>query len=60
AALKEAESFFVASFNKLTVAQDFELRKSVREAGGARGSYSVKAILPPDVIGLFVLLPRVG
>jgi large subunit ribosomal protein L10 len=34
AALKEAESFFVASFNKLTVAQDFELRKTVREAGG--------------------------
>jgi large subunit ribosomal protein L10 len=34
AALKEAESFFVASFNKLTVAQDFELRKTVREVGG--------------------------
>lgn len=34
--------------------------RRVREAGGARGSYSVKAILPPDVIGLFVLLPRVG
>jgi large subunit ribosomal protein L10 len=34
AALKEAESFFVASFNKLTVAQDFELRKTVRAAGG--------------------------
>ncbi|MCM2316939.1 MAG: DEAD/DEAH box helicase [Thermoanaerobaculia bacterium] len=33
--------------------------RRVREAAGARGSYSVKALLPPDVIGLFVLLPRV-
>ncbi|WP_272423800.1 helicase-related protein [Polyangium jinanense] len=33
--------------------------RRVREASGARGSYSVKALLPPDVIGLFVLLPRV-
>lgn len=32
--------------------------RRVREAADARGSYSVKAILPPDVIGLFVLLPR--
>jgi hypothetical protein len=31
----------------------------VREAAGARGSYSVKALLSPDVIGLFVLLPKV-
>jgi hypothetical protein len=29
----------------------------VREASDARGSYQVKAILPPDVIGLFSLLP---
>lgn len=34
AALREAESFFVGTFDKLTVAQDFELRKTVREAGG--------------------------
>lgn len=33
--------------------------RRVREAADARGSYSVKAILPPDVIGLFVLLPQV-
>jgi superfamily II DNA or RNA helicase len=33
--------------------------RRVREAAGARGSYSVKALLPGDVIGLFVLLPRV-
>jgi superfamily II DNA or RNA helicase len=33
--------------------------RRVREAADARGSYSVKALLPPDVIGLFVLLPRV-
>jgi hypothetical protein len=32
----------------------------VREAADARGSYSVKALLPADVIGLFVLLPQVG
>jgi hypothetical protein len=33
--------------------------RRVREAADARGSYSVKALLPVDVIGLFVLLPRV-
>jgi superfamily II DNA or RNA helicase len=33
--------------------------RRVREAADARGSYSVKAILPADVIGLYVLLPRV-
>ena len=33
--------------------------RRVREAAEARGRYSVKALLPADVIGLFVLLPRV-
>jgi superfamily II DNA or RNA helicase len=33
--------------------------RRVREAADARGSYSVKALLPADIIGLFVLLPRV-
>lgn len=33
--------------------------RRVREAADARGSYSVKPLLPADVIGLFVLLPRV-
>jgi superfamily II DNA or RNA helicase len=33
--------------------------RRVREAADARGSYSVKAFLPADVIGLFVILPRV-
>ncbi len=33
--------------------------RRVREAADARGSYSVKALLPVDVIGVFVLLPRV-
>jgi superfamily II DNA or RNA helicase len=33
--------------------------RRVREAADARGSYSVRALLPADVIGLFVLLPRV-
>ncbi len=31
--------------------------RRVREAADARGRYEVKALLPPDVIGLFVLLP---
>jgi hypothetical protein len=34
--------------------------RRVREAADARGSYSVKAVSPPDVIGLFVLLPRLS
>lgn len=33
-ALNESGSFFVTTFTQLTVAQDFELRKLVREAGG--------------------------
>src|SRR5215472_11492947 len=33
AELKNVKSAIVGSFNKLTVAQDFELRKSVRSAG---------------------------
>jgi len=32
--------------------------RRVREAADARGTPTVKAMLPPDVIGLFVLLPR--
>ena len=34
--------------------------RRVREAADARAAYSVEALLPADVIGLFVLLPRVG
>jgi hypothetical protein len=33
--------------------------RRVREASEALGRYSVKALLPVDVIGLFVLLPKV-
>lgn len=33
-ALTESSSVFVTGFDKLTVAQDFELRKTVRKAGG--------------------------
>lgn len=33
-ALEQARHVFVAGFEKLTVAQDFELRKAVRGAGG--------------------------
>ncbi len=31
--------------------------RRVREAADARGSWSVKALLPPDVVGLYILLP---
>ncbi|WP_242343611.1 helicase-related protein [Anaeromyxobacter terrae] len=31
--------------------------RRVREAADARGSWSVKALLPPDVVGVYVLLP---
>jgi len=34
--------------------------RRVREAADARGSYAVKALLPVDVIGLYVLLPGVS
>ncbi len=34
--------------------------RRVREAADARGSYGVKALLPADPIGLFVLLPKVS
>jgi superfamily II DNA or RNA helicase len=37
-----------------------EDHRRVREASDARGYWTVKALLPPDVIGLFVLLPKVG
>ena len=34
--------------------------RRVREAADARGSYAVKALLPADVIGVFLLLPAVN
>ncbi len=34
--------------------------RRVREAGESTGKYTVKALLPVDVIGLFVLLPEVA
>lgn len=33
--------------------------RRVREAADARGKYSVQPILPPDVIGVYVILPQV-
>ncbi|WP_031500187.1 50S ribosomal protein L10 [Bryobacter aggregatus] len=33
-ALEESQNVFVSGFDKLTVAQDYELRKTVRAAGG--------------------------
>lgn len=34
--------------------------RRVREASADRGSYSVKALVPADAIGLYVLLPKVS
>jgi hypothetical protein len=34
--------------------------RRVREAADARGNYTVKALLPADVVGLYVLLPSVN
>ncbi|HMY60175.1 MAG TPA: helicase SNF2, partial [Pseudomonadota bacterium] len=34
--------------------------RRVRTASDARGSYSVKPLLPADVIGVYVLLPKVN
>jgi superfamily II DNA or RNA helicase len=34
--------------------------RRVRDAAQARGSYAVEALLPADVIGVHVLLPRLG
>ena len=34
--------------------------RRVREAADARGKYTVRALLPVDIIGLFVLLPKVA
>lgn len=34
--------------------------RRVRQAADARGIYGVKTLLPADIIGLFVLLPKVG
>jgi superfamily II DNA or RNA helicase len=34
--------------------------RRVREASDSRGSWTVKALLPADVVGIFVLLPKVS
>jgi hypothetical protein len=34
--------------------------RRVREAADARGSYTVRSLLPADVVGLYVLLPAVS
>ncbi|MFY9655642.1 MAG: helicase-related protein, partial [Methylocystis sp.] len=33
--------------------------RRVREAAQARGTYAVRPLLPPDIIGVFVLLPEI-
>jgi hypothetical protein len=34
--------------------------RRVRDAAQARGSYAVEALLPADIIGVHLLLPRLG
>ncbi len=50
----DLEAFALRRANAL-----LEDHRRVREASDSRGKYSVKALLPADVIGLYVLLPRV-
>ena len=37
-----------------------EDHKRVRDASKDKGTYTVSALLPPDIIGVYVLMPRVG
>ena len=48
----------IARFAEERAQQLLSDHRRVREAAQARGSYSVKPLLPPDIIGMFVLLPR--
>jgi hypothetical protein len=60
-ALGGLESHFpeLTSFAERRALALLDDHRRVREAADARGSYSVKALLPADIIGLFVLLPKV-
>jgi superfamily II DNA or RNA helicase len=53
--VRELEAFAVRRADAL-----LKDHRRVREAADARGSYAVKALLPADVVGLFVLLPKVN
>lgn len=55
----ETRSFELDAFAERRAQVLLDDHRRVREAADARGSYSVKALLPADVIGLFVILPRV-
>ena len=50
----------IAAFAERRAQELLNDHRRVREASGARGSYGVQPVLPADVIGLFVLLPKVG
>jgi hypothetical protein len=58
--LVEARLSDLGAFAERRAAELLTDHRRAREAAGARGSYAVKAVLPPDVIGLFVLLPPAG
>lgn len=49
----------LAAFAEKRAAELLADHRRVREAADARGSWAVKALLPADVIGLYVLLPPV-
>jgi hypothetical protein len=56
----EARKLELAAFAERRAQALLADHRRVREAADARGSYSVKSLLPVDVIGLFVLLPKVN
>ena len=56
----EARKADLAAFAERRAQALLSDHRRVREAADARGSYSVKSLLPVDVIGLFVLLPKVN
>jgi superfamily II DNA or RNA helicase len=56
----EARKVDLAAFAERRAQALLSDHRRVREAADARGSYSVKSLLPVDVIGLFVLLPKVN
>ena len=58
--LLEARKADLAAFAERRAQALLADHRRVREAADARGSYSVKSLLPVDVIGLFVLLPKVN
>ncbi|HMY57394.1 MAG TPA: helicase SNF2, partial [Pseudomonadota bacterium] len=58
--LIQSEQESLRSFADLRAQELLSDHRRVRTASDARGSYSVKPLLPADVIGVYVLLPKVN